>query len=202
MDRRFFLRNTALLAVAMSTVGRAVKGAHGSFEGDCETTNDILGPFYRENAPERSDMTFDGLEGCIIHVKGTVFGPDCKTPLKGAQIEIWHCNTEGEYDNDSDDFRHRALQKTDANGKYSFKTIMPGKYLNGELYRPAHIHFRVTESKSNELISQLYFKDDPHIALDPWASDPSAKLRTLAVFPEDTNGNLAVTFNIYLSTKK
>ena len=35
--------------------------------------------------------------------------------------------------------------------------------------RPAHIHFRVSESLHIPLTTQLYFKDDPYIAKDPWA---------------------------------
>ena len=31
-----------------------------------------------------------------------MFNEDCNTPLDGACVEIWHCNTEGKYDNKSD----------------------------------------------------------------------------------------------------
>jgi protocatechuate 3,4-dioxygenase beta subunit len=49
-------------------------------------------------------------------------------------VEIWHCNTKGEYDNDSKEFRQRASLITNEKGEYSFTTILPGKYLNGEFY--------------------------------------------------------------------
>ena len=78
------------------------------------------------------------------------------------------------------DFRLRAMMLTDQQGNYEFETIMPGRYpvppnLPGlekyaGLTRPAHIHFRVSESLHIPLTTQLYFKDDPHIAKDPWAS--------------------------------
>jgi protocatechuate 3,4-dioxygenase beta subunit len=45
---------------------------------------------------------------------------------------------------------------------------LPEKYLNGKLFRPAHIHFRVTAAE--ELVSQIYFMGDPNITEDPWAS--------------------------------
>ena len=117
---------------------------------------------------------------------------------KNALVEIWHCNTKGEYDNDTNNFHQRAKWFTNENGEYEFTTILPGKYLNGRLYRPAHIHFRVSEEKSKELISQIYFKGDPHITEDPWASQEKAELRVLPISLEDTNGNLAVNFDIYL----
>ncbi|MBS3915878.1 MAG: twin-arginine translocation pathway signal protein [Bacteroidetes bacterium] len=198
MDRKIFIRQSLLAAFSVSTVGSVLR-AGNNFTGDCETTNDILGPFYRENAPERSDLTFAGLEGNEITIKGKVYGKDCVTAVKGAVIEIWHCNTKGEYDNNTSDFKHRGTQKTNEKGEYSFKTILPGKYLNGALYRPSHIHFRITATGKKELISQIYFSGDPHIDKDPWASNKSAKERTLQIFPEDTNGNLVVEFPIYLS---
>ena len=86
-------------------------------------------------------------------------------------------------------------------GEYSFKTIFPGKYLNGEYYRPAHIHYRVTEKNSKELVSQIYFQGDPQITKDPWASQDNAKLRILQLILEDINGTLAINFNIYLKDK-
>jgi catechol 1,2-dioxygenase len=87
---------------------------------------------------------------------------------------------------------------TDEKGVYSFTTILPGKYLNGELYRPAHIHFRVTAPGYREIISQIYFKGDPHITEDPWASQPKAEHRILSVVPEDIHGGLAVNFDVFM----
>ena len=77
---------------------------------------------------------------------------------------------------------------TDQRGNYEFATIMPGRYpvppnLPGlekyfGLTRPAHIHFRVSESLHVPLTTQLYFKDDPYIAKDPWAGNkPSMAIK-------------------------
>ena len=201
MDRKKFIISSSFTAFALTIFGSIVKGVNGKFEGDCDTTNDILGPFYRPNAPTRSDLTYEGLKGTRIVLKGKVFSSDCTTVLPDALVEIWHCNTEGEYDNDTTEFKQRASLNTNENGEYSFTTILPGKYLNGELYRPSHIHYRVTEKNSRELISQIYFKGDPHIADDPWASQDKAKLRILQITPEDINGNLTINFDIYLKEK-
>ncbi|WP_107037185.1 dioxygenase family protein [Brumimicrobium mesophilum] len=198
MDRKKFIFTSAFTVLGLSTFGSIIKLPNGKFGGDCETTNDILGPFYRPDAPLRSNLTTPGLKGTRIKLKGKVYSSDCTTTLKGAMVEIWHCNTEGEYDNNSKDFRQRGRLITNAKGEYSFDTILPGKYLNGVLYRPAHIHFRVTEGNSKELISQIYFKGDPNIEKDPWASKDKAELRILQIIPEDTNGSLVVNFDVYL----
>lgn len=207
MDRKKFLMTATLAAFSISACANVkIEGESGKIEeedgeqklvGECATTSDILGPFYRANAPKRTDLTFAGLKGSVVEIKGRVVGHDCITPVENALVEIWHCNTEGEYDNESSEYRHRGAQTTSKTGEYSFKTILPGKYLNGKLYRPAHIHFRVTSPTSKELVSQLYFMGDPHIAKDPWASQDKAKERIRPVVLEDVNGNLVVNLDIF-----
>jgi len=203
MDRKKFILTTSLAAFGLSTYGSVFKSKDGQFNGDCETTNDILGPFYRPNAPMRTDLVHEGLEGNKIQILGNVYSASCvddsKSILENAMVEIWQCDTQGDYDNESVDFQLRARQMSDSEGNYTFNTILPGKYLNGALYRPAHIHFRVSADNHKELISQIYFKGDPHITEDPWASQPRAELRVLPLIPDDVNGNLIVKFDINLS---
>jgi catechol 1,2-dioxygenase len=200
MDRKKFLMTTALAAFSVSSFGNIIK-VNDKFVGDCKTTNDILGPFYKPNAPLQQDLTYKGLKGSVITLKGTVYKSDCVTPLENALVEIWHANADGEYDNQSNNFYQRASWFTNKKGEYEFKTILPGKYLNGNQFRPAHIHFRVSEKERKELISQIYFKGDPHITNDPWASKSKAELRILPIILEDTKGNLVVNFDVYLSDK-
>jgi catechol 1,2-dioxygenase len=76
---------------------------------------------------------------------------------------------------------------TNERGQYEIETVMPGRYpvppnLPGleqyaGLTRPAHIHFRVIDSLHVPVTTQLYFKGDPYIAGDPFASQKS----TLAI---------------------
>ncbi|MGJ8685583.1 MAG: hypothetical protein ACSHWW_13210 [Nonlabens sp.] len=201
MDRQKFIITSALTAIGLSTFGSVLKKPDGTYNGDCETTNDILGPFYRPDAPLRANLLSKGLVGSRIQLKGTIYKSDCITPLDNAMVEIWHCNTKGEYDNDTTDYNQRGRLMTNKQGEYSFATIIPGKYKNGSLYRPAHIHYRVTEENSKELISQIYFRGDPHIEKDPWASQANATMRILEIIPEDTSGNLVIHFDIYLKEK-
>jgi protocatechuate 3,4-dioxygenase beta subunit len=206
MNRKDFIRSSTMAAFAITTMGCAIKRTEVSAEapasthtGDCATTNDILGPFYRPDAPDQSDMIIEGLKGAHVAIKGNVYTDDCTTPLDNVKVEIWHCDTKGDYDNDSDQYKHRAQQTSDATGSYGFQTILPGKYLNGKLFRPAHIHFRVSHVDHQELISQIYFAGDPHITEDPWASQEKAQARILPIILEDTQGNLAVQFDIFLN---
>lgn len=200
MKRKEFLVSAALTAFSITACSN-IEPLSNVIDEDCETTNDILGPFYRKNAPQRTDLTNSNLVGNRIQLNGLVYGDDCKTVLKDVLVEIWHCDTEGVYDNDSPEYRLRAVWKTNSNGQYNFKTILPGKYLNGKLYRPAHIHYKVSHPDYQDLISQLYFLGDPHIINDPWASLDKAKVRIKPIFLEDLKGGLSVNFDIYLKKK-
>ena len=76
MQRRTFIKDTALYAVAVSATG-FIRFNGQNFEGDCETTTDILGPFYRPDAPFRSDMRIKNAPGQLVVLNGQV-----KHPLK------------------------------------------------------------------------------------------------------------------------
>ncbi len=163
MDRRNFLIKTALSAVALTAFGHPYLDGH-KYVGDCETTSDLLGPFYRPNSPVRNNLVVASNNHPKIVLKGSVRHDDCITPYKGAKIEIWHCSPEGVYDNDSDQFLYRGTTYCNELGQYAFTTQMPVPYLDGPVnYRPAHIHLLISAPGYQSLITQIYFKGDPHI---------------------------------------
>lgn len=202
MKRRTFLKQTGLLAIVAGNYPAAVLSFPSRWGSalpplSClPTTEDILGPFYRSNAPFRTDLTISGEPGTVFQLEGKVISTECPIPLNNAVVDIWQANDAGAYDNVSPEFKYRGRQNTDADGKYAFTTIVPGQYLNGNQYRPSHIHFRVTAPNYVELVTQMYFQGDPYIPVDPWASDPDAALRILPV--QEVNGVKKVNFEIYL----
>ncbi len=200
MERRNFIKLGTAYAVSFSFLGISAS-CEGSGVGgtDCETTADILGPYYRADSPIRTDLRIPGDEGAPIIVQGRVYsGSDCTNPIEGAIVEVWHCDDAGAYDNTSNDFKYRGQYETGTAGFYFFQTILPGRYLNGATFRPSHIHFRITAPEHNELVSQIYFKDDPYIESDPWASSETAELRVLEMQTGEEGVNY-VTFDIYLA---
>ena len=200
MQRRTFIKDTALSVVAISAAG-FIRFNGKNFEGDCETTTDILGPFYRPNAPVRSDMRIKNAVGHLVELSGQVKHKDCKTPLKNASVELWHCDGKGVYDNDSPDFNYRAKTFCDENGHYSFKTILPVPYDVGNgTIRPAHFHMLISAAGYQSLITQLYFTGDPHLSKDPSASSPAAKRRILDI-KNDDNGEKNVWFSVTMMEK-
>jgi catechol 1,2-dioxygenase len=164
----------------------------------CRTTPDILGPFYKPNAPLRTNLRVENEQGTPLVVKGTVFGKGCTTPVAGALIEIWQADNNGDYDNDSDKFLYRGRLKSDASGRYEVSTIIPQAYdIGNNQFRPEHLHFKVSAPGYNDLVTQTYFKNDQFIPTDPWASKPEAKQRILELKKTETGENLVV-FDIHL----
>lgn len=173
-----------------------------SFVGDTPTTTDILGPFYRPGAPMRSNIIPPDSKGIPMNLTGTIFKEDGKTPLNKVLVEIWQCDENEHYDNTSDSFLFRGAIKTDKNGKYAFKTIVPVPYKadpnNEESWRPAHIHMRVSVAEQQDLITQIYFKGDKYNDTDRSASSPQAVNRILNIV-KNASGENTVTFDVVLS---
>lgn len=106
-------------------------------------------------------------KGQKLIVTGTAFQLDGKTPAPNVIIYYHHTDNDGYYsprnDKPENQTRHghiRGWVKTDANGKYTIKTIRPAPYPDGS--EPAHIHWLIKEPDvQNEYwTDDLYFDDD------------------------------------------
>lgn len=154
MKRKTFLAALGLPVVSAIIPGKEIPG----MENLCKTQRDQEGPFYKADAPQRSIIEKDGVP---LTIEGRIFqGSDCKTPVAGAIVDIWHCDRNGDYDNEG--FKCRGMVKTDGTGGYSFTSIFPPSYGN----RPRHIHVKVRAEGFEELTTQIYFKGDKNIQND------------------------------------
>jgi protocatechuate 3,4-dioxygenase beta subunit len=108
----------------------------------CKATEpDMLGPFYKPNAPIRSSVgTGYALQGTVRSLK------DC-APVPEATIEFWLAGPDGEYDD-----AHRATVIADASGAYRFESNVPQPVVG----RPPHIHVRVSARGFKTLVTQHY----------------------------------------------
>ncbi len=124
---------------------------------DCTaTSDDIEGPYWIEGVPVRQELDLYDENADGLSLSGNVRDVNC-TPLANAVVEIWHANSDGDYDNVSDEMRYRGQTSTDADGNWSFHTILPGKYPG----RPLHIHLKVWVRGSERLTTQIYFEGQP-----------------------------------------
>ncbi|MES2890748.1 MAG: catechol 1,2-dioxygenase [Bacteroidota bacterium] len=200
MERKTFLKNTALCAIAVSASG-FIRFDGERYTGDCATTSDILGPFYRPGSPVRSDLAMTGSTGTPLQLTGKVLHENCRDPFSNARVELWHCDEKGVYDNASPGFNYRGTTFTNAKGDYVFKTILPVPYEIGNgISRPAHFHMMITAAGYQPLVTQLYFTGDAYIAKDAYASSTQAKSRILTV-RANQEGKQQVVFNVGMSKK-
>lgn len=127
--------NTALILLCMTT-------ALPAYAATCSPTPaDILGPFYKPDAPVRSSVGKGYLlQGSVRSAK------DCN-PIEGAKIEFWMAGPDGEYLD-----RYRSTLLSDKSGSYSFGSHFPPPYAG----RPPHIHIRVSAPGHQTLVTQHY----------------------------------------------
>ena len=122
-------------------------------DGDEPTIPEIEGPFFKPRSPRRSDLREPGIAGRPAELSGLVLTRACR-PIAGALVDLWQADDNGEYDNRG--FRLRGHVFTDAEGRYAFRTIMPGLYPG----RTRHYHVKVQASNRPVLTTQFYFPDE------------------------------------------
>ncbi len=157
----------------------ASRVAHGQmFQGPkCAlgpTPPQTEGPFYPVNDQLDKDIDLvyvdgapDMARGEIVYVYGLVTDSQCQ-PLPGALVEIWQACVTGRYNHPSDPntsaaldphFQYWGKTMTDEQGRYLFRTIIPGAYPAAPGWdRPPHIHFKVQKRAYHELTTQMYFR--------------------------------------------
>ncbi|MFJ9148770.1 intradiol ring-cleavage dioxygenase [Streptomyces sp. NPDC102270] len=156
------------------------------------------GPYYLDGALVRKDIT-EGKSGVPLTLRLTVVdATDGCTPVKGAAVEIWHCDAWGYYSGyttanpggsapaesedgstANDNTYLRGYQIANANGVVKFETIFPGWYTP----RTCHIHLKVHTGGVKEdgtyeggkvnYTGQLFFDDT--IAEEIFTLEPYAK---------------------------
>lgn len=136
----------------------------------------LLGPFYREGSPTLANgasILHSATDGEPLLFEGQVVDPE-GAPLEGVVAAVWQSSPLGLYENQDDtqvDMNLRGRFKTDAAGRFWFKSVRPAGYPvpthgpTGELlraikrspYRPAHIHILLFKEGYETLITQRFF---------------------------------------------
>lgn len=157
---------------------------HREREGATQTT--VLGPFYvgvHKPTPHGSDIS-QGITGQPMFVRSRVTDLAGR-PLAGAEIDVWHADDDGFYDSQKPSYETqgpslRARFVTDADGRFSFRTILPCSYPIptdgpvGELIaatkrhpmRPAHVHFLVKAQGFEPLVTHVFIEGDQYLSSD------------------------------------
>jgi catechol 1,2-dioxygenase len=153
--------------------------------GNTETSQSLLGPFWRLNSPRVANggtIVRSDTPGPALLVTSRV-DDQAGRPVADAEVDIWHASPVGLYeqqDPEQAEMNLRGKFMTDAGGRFSFRTVMmvgypiPTNGVVGRLlamqnrhpYRPAHLHALIVKPGFKVLISQVYDPNDPHIDTD------------------------------------
>ncbi len=95
------------------------------------TPEQTEGPYYIPNEKVRRNIT-EGKPGAPLTLRLAVVDASTCKPIKGAAVDIWHCDAGGVYSGFGQGSGNRTflrgIQKTDAEGIAIFRTIYPGWY--------------------------------------------------------------------------
>ncbi|MGE5944732.1 MAG: hypothetical protein ACM31G_10375 [Flavobacteriales bacterium] len=102
-----------------------------------------------------------------LKITGTIYLKDGITPAKDVILYIYQPDENGNFEMKRDANRkryvyHRAWIKTDADGKYTFYTFMPGKLLRTKELKQIHRTIKEPGKPEQEMAS-FFFNDDPLI---------------------------------------
>ena len=177
--------NEAVLMAGSLGVSALVCLLNNGDNGTTETTQSLLGPFWRLNSPRTENggsIVRSPTPGEPLFVTGHVVDRAGR-PVDGAEVDIWHASPVGLYENQDPcqaDMNLRGKFTTDADGRFWFSTVkmvgypIPTDGVVGRLlkaqdrhpYRPAHLHALIFKPGFKTLISQVYDPSDPHIDTD------------------------------------
>ena len=154
-------------------------------QGNTETAQSLLGPFWRLNSPRVENggsIVRSDTPGAPLFVTARVVD-GAGNPIAGAEVDIWHASPVGLYENQDPEQAEMNLR-----GKFTigcrrtllFRSVMMvgypiptdgvvGRLLkaqNRHPYRPAHLHALIFKPGFKVLISQVYDPADPHIDSD------------------------------------
>jgi protocatechuate 3,4-dioxygenase beta subunit len=154
--------------------------AHAADTVTCVLTPEQTeGPYYIANEKVRRNIT-EGRPGTPLTLRLAVVDASTCKPIKGATVDIWHCDAAGTYSGfgagrTSRTFM-RGIQRTNADGIATFKTVYPGWYSG----RTVHIHVKVHVRGNVVHTGQLYFPDavtDAAYRRTPYSSRPNRDVR-------------------------
>ncbi|MCD6042886.1 MAG: protocatechuate 3,4-dioxygenase subunit alpha [Burkholderiales bacterium] len=174
------------------------------------STSQTIGPYLRIGLEWMviEDLAPKGVAGERLSIEGRVVDGDGK-PVNDAAVEIWQANSQGKYASPEDPqdkpleagFRGYGRSLTDDEGVFRFRTIKPGRVpgADGKLQAPHLIVTVFMRGLLKQLVTRMYFPDDPANAEDPVLGLVPAERRSTLVARKRGDGKLE--WNLVLQGK-
>lgn len=153
-----------LLMIVAVMIGMTIDNVLArEIDPDCiPTRSDSLGPFFIANTPVVANLNRFGKPGEAMRIVGKVLSATPPySPIANARIEIWQTDGNGRYypqdngdysDYDDGEIDLRGTVLTNGEGQFSVLSLFPYRYRP----RPPHIHYRISASGYQTLITQHY----------------------------------------------
>lgn len=140
------------------------------------TGSQTIGPFFNTALLRAGDNDLtcrqaDGprAEGEVVELRGRVFDGD-GAPCLSVLVEIWQADAAGKYGDESDpNFAGFGRHVTDADGNYSFTTVIPGPVPGkGNAWQAPHISLSLFASGLlKRVTTRVYFPNEATNDDDP-----------------------------------
>ena len=166
------------------------------------STSQTIGPYLRIGLEwmQVEDMAPAGVPGERFSIEGTVVDADGK-PVNDAAVEIWQADGQGRYPSPEDPqgrlaaagFRGYGRSLTDDTGTFRFRSIKPGRVAgpDGKLQAPHLVVTIFMRGLLKQLVTRIYFPDDPANSDDPVLKLVPAERRATLVAKKKGEGALA-----------
>ena len=173
----------SMLVVAMAQA-RAAAAHQPASAAQPPTEATVLGPFFREGAPEvalGADIGA-GHPGTPAYYHGRVTDTAGR-PIAGCVLDVWSGDGEGSYDMQKGPdagMSLRARLRTDREGRYRFWSVKPAFYpvpddgpagrmlrrMGRHPNRPAHMHMMLQAPGYERLVTHLFVAGSPYLDSD------------------------------------
>ncbi len=137
--------------------------------------------------------------GTVLVLTGHVLDSN-GAPVEGARVEIWQTDDNSVYAHPNVDatnidanFQHFGAYVTDADGFYTFRTVVPKEEGIG---RPLHIHVKVFVDDAEVLTTQFYFAGDESAANDQWFAQAGDAASLMVLEPAEVTDANGLTFQL------
>jgi len=177
--------NEAVLLAGSLGVSSLVCLLNNGNNGQTETSQSLLGPFWRLNSPRVENggtIIRSETPGIPLLVRATVVDR-AGIPVENAEVDVWHASPVGLYENQDPEQAEMNLRgkfTTDKDGRFWFWTVkmvgypIPTDGVVGDLlkaqgrhpFRPAHLHALIFKPGFKVLICQVFDPSDPNIDTD------------------------------------